>query len=103
MSKHALLGLTRVLAVELVRYGITANCVVPGWTDTEMVRDEARNVAAARGFAEEEAICRFLRNQPLGRMVAPAEVASLVTFLTGDAAAAITAQAFNIDGGSLQS
>jgi NAD(P)-dependent dehydrogenase (short-subunit alcohol dehydrogenase family) len=103
VSKHALLGLTRVLAVELIRDGITANCVIPGWTDTEMVRTEARNVAAARGISEDEAIRRFLRNQPLGRMVTPDEVGGLVAYLCSDAAGSVTGQAINIDGGSLQS
>jgi NAD(P)-dependent dehydrogenase (short-subunit alcohol dehydrogenase family) len=102
-SKHALLGLTRVIAMETATKGVTANCVVPGWTDTEMVRDEARNVATARGLSEDEAIRRFLRMQPLGRMVEPAEVAALVAFLCSEQAAAITGQAVNIDGGSLQS
>ncbi|MFG2043657.1 SDR family NAD(P)-dependent oxidoreductase [Dactylosporangium sp. NPDC048998] len=102
-SKHALLGLTRVLAMELATKGVTANVVVPGWTDTEMVRAEARNVSRANGYGEDEAVRRFLRGQPIGRMVEPAEVAALVAFLCGDAAAAITGQALNIDGGSLQS
>jgi NAD(P)-dependent dehydrogenase (short-subunit alcohol dehydrogenase family) len=102
-SKHALLGLTRVLATELVRYGVTANCVIPGWTDTEMVQEEAERVATTHGIEPAEAVRRFLRNQPLGRMVTPAEVAALVGYLCSDAAAAITAQAINVDGGSLQS
>jgi 3-hydroxybutyrate dehydrogenase len=102
-SKHALLGLTRVLSLELVRDGITANTIVPGFTDTEMVRGEARSVGAARGFDEEEAIKRFLRVQPLGRMVTTDEVGALVAYLCSDAGAPITGQAINIDGGALQS
>ncbi|MDQ1735130.1 MAG: hypothetical protein QOH56_1381 [Pseudonocardiales bacterium] len=102
-SKHALLGLMRVLAMELATKGVTANTVIPGWTDTEMVRSEAENVAAARGFSPEEAVRRFLRMQPLGRMVTPDEVGGLVAYLCSEAAAAITGQAVNIDGGSLQS
>jgi 3-hydroxybutyrate dehydrogenase len=102
-SKHALLGLTRVLSLELVRDGITANTIVPGFTDTEMVRGEARSVGAARGFDEEEAIKRFLRVQPLGRMVTTDEVGALVAYLCSEAAAPITGQAINIDGGALQS
>lgn len=102
-SKHALLGLMRVLAMELATKGVTANTVVPGWTDTEMVRAEAENVAAARGFSPEEAVRRFLRMQPLGRMVTPDEVGALIGYLCSEAAAAVTGQAINIDGGSLQS
>jgi NAD(P)-dependent dehydrogenase (short-subunit alcohol dehydrogenase family) len=103
VSKHALLGLTRVLAMELATKGVTANCVIPGWTDTEMVRTEAASVAAAQGYSSEEAIGRFLRTQPLGRMVTTDEVAALVAFLCTDAAAAITGQGLNVDGGSVQS
>lgn len=101
-SKHALLGLTRTVAAETASSGVTANCVIPGWTDTEMVRDEARRVAALRSIGEPEAIQSFLRGQPLGRLVRPDEVADLVAYLCGDAAGAITGQAIHIDGGSFQ-
>jgi NAD(P)-dependent dehydrogenase (short-subunit alcohol dehydrogenase family) len=101
-SKHALLGLTRVLAVEHARDGITANTIVPGFTDTEMVRDEAAAVAAAHNIDADEAIRRFLRIQPLGRMVTTAEVGALVAYLCSDAAAPITGQAIDIDGGAVQ-
>jgi NAD(P)-dependent dehydrogenase (short-subunit alcohol dehydrogenase family) len=101
-SKHALLGLTRVQSTELIRAGITVNGVVPGWVDTEMVRAEAASVAAARGLPEEEVLKRFLRDQRLGRLIEPAEVAALVSFLCGESAGAITGQALGIDGGSYQ-
>jgi 3-hydroxybutyrate dehydrogenase len=101
-TKHALLGLTRVLAAELVKVGGTANCVVPGWVDTEMVRSQAEAAAAERGVDEQEIVRRFLRNQPLGRMVTTDEVGALVAYLCSDAAAPITGQAINIDGGSFQ-
>jgi NAD(P)-dependent dehydrogenase (short-subunit alcohol dehydrogenase family) len=102
ISKHALLGLTRVMSSELSRYGITANAVLPGWTNTDMLRDEARVVAGIRGIGEEEAIQLFLRNQPMQRVIEPAEVAALVTYLCSDAAAAISGQGISIDGGELQ-
>jgi NAD(P)-dependent dehydrogenase (short-subunit alcohol dehydrogenase family) len=101
-SKHAVLGLTRVLSAEGVKHGVTANCILPGWVDTEMVRGEAAKVSEARGIPEGEVIRKFLRDQPLGRMVSTAEVGALATFLCSDAAAAITGQAVNIDGGSYQ-
>jgi len=101
-SKHALLGLTRVLAAELVRHGGTANAIVPGFTDTEMVRSEAEAAARAKGVSTEDSLAFFLRNQPLGRMVEPAEVGALAAYLCSDAAAAICGQAVNIDGGSFQ-
>lgn len=101
-SKHAILGLTRVLSAELVQHGVTANAIVPGWVDTEMVHEEAARVAARRKIGEEQALKLFLRGQPLGRMIEPAEVGSLAAFLCGDAAAAISGQALGIDGGSYQ-
>jgi NAD(P)-dependent dehydrogenase (short-subunit alcohol dehydrogenase family) len=101
-TKHAVLGLTRVLSAEGVRYGVTANCIVPGWVDTEMVRDQVQQAAASRGIPVDEVIQKFLRNQPLGRMIAPEEVGALGAFLCSEAAGSITGQAINIDGGSYQ-
>lgn len=101
-TKHAVLGLTRVLAAEYVRKGITANCIVPGFVDTEMVRDEVAKAATARGTSEEEILTKFLRIQPIGRMVTTQELGALVAFLCSDAAAPITGQAINIDGGAHQ-
>jgi 3-hydroxybutyrate dehydrogenase len=101
-SKHAILGLTRVLSAELVQHGVTANAIVPGWVDTQMVRDEAAGIAARREIGEEEVIKLFLRTQPLGRLIEPAEVGSLAAFLCRDEAAAISGQAIDIDGGSYQ-
>ena len=101
-SKHAVLGLTRVLSAEGVKYGITANCILPGWVDTEMVRGEAQKVSDARGTPPEDVIKKFIRNQPLGRMVTTAEVGALAAYLCSAAGAPITGQAVNIDGGSYQ-
>lgn len=101
-SKHALLGLTRVLAAEFVKSGVTANAIVPGFVDTEMVRGEVAKAAAARGLTEEETLERFLRPQPIGRMVTVAEVGTLAAYLCSEAAAPITGQAVDIDGGWFQ-
>ncbi|HTE63642.1 MAG TPA: SDR family oxidoreductase, partial [Solirubrobacteraceae bacterium] len=68
----------------------------------EMVRSEAAAAAAARGVTEDEIVRKFLVGQPIGRMVTPDEVGALVAYLAGDAAAPITGQAINIDGGSHQ-
>lgn len=101
-TKHAILGLTRVLSAEYVKKGITANTIVPGFVDTEMVSTEVAKAAAARGATEEETLKKFLRIQPLGRMVSTEELGALVVFLCSDAAAPITGQAINIDGGAHQ-
>ncbi|MBF6619368.1 MAG: SDR family oxidoreductase [Patulibacter sp.] len=102
-SKHALHGLTRVLGAELAGHGGTANAIMPGFVDTEMVRGEARAIAAARDTTEEAIVRKFLRNQPIDRLVTTAEVGGLCAFLCSDAGAAINAQGINVDGGSVQS
>jgi NAD(P)-dependent dehydrogenase (short-subunit alcohol dehydrogenase family) len=101
-SKHALLGLTRVIAAELAPNGATANAVVPGWVDTKMVRDEIAVLAHRLEVPEREAQRRLLREQRIGRLLEPPEVASLVAYLCGEDAAGVTGQAIHIDGGSFQ-
>jgi NAD(P)-dependent dehydrogenase (short-subunit alcohol dehydrogenase family) len=101
-TKHAIVGLTRVLAAELISEGVTANAILPGFVDTEMVRQEALQVAEARSIAVEAVIEKFLRVQPIGRMVTTSEVGALVAYLCSDAAAPITGQSINIDGGAYQ-
>lgn len=101
-SKHALLGLTRVIASELAPHGATANAVVPGWVDTQMVQDEIAKFAAGLEVSREEAQRRLLREQRIGRFLQPDEVASLVGYLCSEQAAGVTGQALHIDGGSYQ-
>jgi 3-hydroxybutyrate dehydrogenase len=101
-SKHALLGLTRVLALELARHGITANTIVPGWTDTRLVADQAATVAARRNLATDDVLKLFLRSQPIGRLITIDEIGAFVAYLCNDAAAPITGQALDIDGGMFQ-
>lgn len=101
-SKHAVLGLTRVLSLELARYGITANTIIPGWTDTQMVADQANIVAEGQKSTPEDAMEQFLRGTPIGRLIAPEETASLVSYLCSDVAGSITGQALHVDGGMYQ-
>lgn len=101
-SKHALLGFTRVVAAELARQGATANAIIPGWVDTKMVRDEIAAFAQRLDIPETQAQRRLLREQQIGRLLQPTEVAGLAGYLCSEEAAGVTGQAIHIDGGSYQ-
>jgi 3-hydroxybutyrate dehydrogenase len=98
-SKGGILALTRALAAELARSGVTVNAVCPGFTDTDIAADAVRNISEKTGRSEQEARASLERFSPIGRLVTPAEVAELVAYLCSDTAEAITGQALVIDGG----
>jgi NAD(P)-dependent dehydrogenase (short-subunit alcohol dehydrogenase family) len=95
-SKHGLLGLTRALALEVSRDGITVNAVCPGPVHTVMNDRRVAYDAQRRGVSfEEQAGSMTL----IGRRLEPEEIAPLAVYLASDDAAAVTGQAFNICGG----
>ena len=96
-AKHGALGLVRSLALELAKTGVTANAICPGYTDTPMLRSAIDTVAAKTGRPDPEAA--FTKANPLGRLIAPEEVAGAALWLASDAAAGVNGQAILIDGG----
>ncbi len=102
-SKHAVIGFTRALALELTARSITVNAISPGWVDTDMAVEGMTLGADAMGVSYEEFRRRALKAVPIKRIIQPEEVAGLVRFLASPAAAAITGQTYNICGGQVMS
>ena len=98
-SKHAVLGMTRALALEVATQGITVNAVCPGYVDTDIVRDAIAGIVAKTGRTEAEAMKHFTESNPQERLIEAAEVATAVSWLCSDGAASVTGQAIAIDGG----
>ena len=100
-AKHALVGLTRSLAKEVIAQGVTVNAVCPSYTETDMVATSIERVRARTGRSAEEARAALLAHNPLKRLVLPTEVAAAVRWLCTDGAASTTGQTIIIDGGEL--
>ncbi len=100
-AKHGLVGLTRALALETARHGITVNAVCPGFTDTDLIAGAVKNIADKTGRSADDARAELARANPQGRLVAPEEVASTVAYLCRPEAASITGQAIAIAGGEV--
>ena len=98
-SKHALLGLTRALAVEWGKRNVTVNAVCPGWTDTDMFTRAIDAVVQKTGRSADQAREAVLAANPMGRPVKPEEVSSLVLYLSSPAAAGLTGAALPVDCG----
>ena len=86
-TKHALIGLTRSLALEVAPSGIRVNCVAPGVIETDMVR-----------VLGEETIRDLVEQTPLGRLGRPEDIAEAVVYLASDKASFVTGQVLAVDG-----
>ncbi|RYY79579.1 MAG: SDR family oxidoreductase [Comamonadaceae bacterium] len=100
-AKHGVIGLTRSLALEVARHGITVNAVCPGYTETDLLRASVANVVAKTGRSAEEALAGFSAGNPQQRIVQPAEVADAVRWLCGEGAASVTGQSISVSGGEV--
>jgi NAD(P)-dependent dehydrogenase (short-subunit alcohol dehydrogenase family) len=100
-AKHALVGLTRALAAETAARGVTVNAVCPGYTDTDLVRDSIKSVAAKTGRPQADVLAEYQKDAPIGRLIRPEEVAAAVVYLCSPEAAAVTGTTLAIAGGEM--
>ena len=100
LAKHGLEGLSKVVALEAARYGVTSNCVNPGYVRTPMVDQQIADQAKAHGVSEEQVLGDvLLASAALKRLVEPEEVADAVAFLCSPTAASMTGTSLVLDGG----
>jgi len=100
-AKHGVIGLTRSVALEVAKKGITVNAVCPGYTETDIVRESIERVVAKTGRSMEEARAEFVKSNPQGRLVQPEEVADAVVWLCSNGASAVNGQAISVSGGEV--
>jgi len=97
-AKHALVGLTRALALEMKKHGIAVNAVCPGYTETDLVHDAVARIAAKTGKSEADALSSILAGAGQTRLITPDEVAAAVIALCTAPSGAPAGQTVILDG-----
>jgi 3-hydroxybutyrate dehydrogenase len=100
-AKHAMVGWTRALAIDLARTGVTINALCPGWVNTDMSAEAIARIAKKTGRSLDEARASLETMSPQKRMIEPEEVAHTTVMLCADAARGIHGQTIVIDGGAI--
>jgi NAD(P)-dependent dehydrogenase (short-subunit alcohol dehydrogenase family) len=103
VSKHAVVGLTRCVALEASPYNVTVNAICPGFIQTDMVEELKAQVAHSSGMSGEEMVKAALSRVPLGRILNPSEIASLAVYLGSSESSGMTGQSIHVDGGMVLS
>ena len=100
-SKHAVVGLTRALALEYAARNITVNAICPGYVDTDMVKDAVANISRKTGRSEAEARTTLVATNPQGRLVTSEEVANAALWLVRPGSESVTGQSLLLAGGQI--
>ncbi|GAA4494060.1 3-hydroxybutyrate dehydrogenase [Actinoallomurus oryzae] len=99
-AKHAIEGMSKVIALEAAEHGVTSNCVNPSYVRTPLVEKQIAAQARAHGLSETEVVEQvMLEPAAIKRLLEPAEVADVVAYLCSEQAAFITGSSMPIDGG----
>lgn len=99
-AKHGLAGFTKTVALELATFGVTANCISPGYVWTPLVENQIPDTMKARGLTREQVINDvLLAGQPTKQFVTAEQVAAIALFLCSEAASQITGANISVDGG----
>lgn len=98
-AKHAVIGLTRSLALELAQSNITVNAICPGFVETPMLEQSIATIMQKTGRSREQAAAALKSGNPQQRFIQPSEIAAMVVWLASDAAASVNGQALAISGG----
>ena len=100
-AKHGVVGLTRALALEIARSGVTVNAVCPGFTETPLIERAIDAIVAKTGKSRDAAIAELIKSNPQGKLVTPHEVADAVLWLVSPGASSINGQAIVVAGGEV--
>jgi NAD(P)-dependent dehydrogenase (short-subunit alcohol dehydrogenase family) len=100
-AKHAIVGLTRSLALEYAQSGVTVNAVCPGYSDTPLVAAALDTIVSKTGKSREAALASLTSTNPQRRLVKPEEIADAVMWLASEGASAINGQAIAVAGGEV--
>ena len=98
-SKHAVVGLTRCVALEASPFAVTVNAICPGFVQTDMVEELKAQVARSSGLSGEDMVKAALARVPLGRVLDPQEIAQLAVYLGSSESRGMTGQSILLDGG----
>lgn len=100
-SKHAVLGLMKCAAEEVLKTGVTVNALCPGYVATPIVDRNVEKIMSRSGLSEEQATAAMRDDNPFGRLIEPEEIAAAALWLCGPGSGAVTAQAIPISGGQV--
>jgi 3-hydroxybutyrate dehydrogenase len=99
-AKHGLAGLTKTVALELATFGVTCNCISPGYVWTPLVANQIEDTMKARHMTREQVINEvMLERQPTKQFATVDQIAGVAVFLCSDAASQITGANISVDGG----